>query len=133
MLAPAKNRAFPPTPHTPTFLCHVFSSLHCYLQPFKPICYYAIKQRLALLAPAKSRALTATPHRTPAFFCASVFSSQTAYSTHSSAKRHPAFAPQGLSHPHPAVFVTSRLFSYQNIFSNHLSTKHSLPVLAPAP
>ena len=45
----------------PLFLRPIFFSLHCYLQPFKPICYkpicykpicyYAIKQRLPLLAP----------------------------------------------------------------------------------
>ena len=44
------------TPHF--FIAPVFLSRHYYLQPFKPICYYAIKQRLPLLAPAKSRALT---------------------------------------------------------------------------
>ena len=51
LLAPAKSRAFPPTPHEPpTFLLHLFS-YHGTVTDYH-LNQYAIKQRLPLLAPS---------------------------------------------------------------------------------
>ena len=87
----------------------------------------------AIFAPAKSRALTTTPHGIPAFFTPCFLFTNSLFKPFIR-QTPPGVCPVRVSPspPRPRFFVTSHLFSYLNIFSNHLSTKQRLPLLAPA-